>query len=170
MIFWFDIGWFIVGFLVEVFVNAIVLVEILLLDTNNQPLCLEFKTWLLERQQSTQGLPKSLNAPLIIPSMEGQLCVVHFFPSPVWHNDKTCQCRIFWSFNAKRCKGGAVLEAGLLLKKYGPDARVKVQERIESLAEADADADKQSRKEWTRILDRLDTLLKSDEESEAGGE
>ena len=76
----------------------------------------------------------------------------------------------FWSFNAKRCKGGAVLEAGLLLKKYGPDARVKVQERIESLAEADADADKQSRKEWTRILDRLDTLLKSDEESAAGGE
>jgi pimeloyl-ACP methyl ester carboxylesterase len=73
-------------------------------------------------------------------------------------NDET------WSFDAKPCRGGAVLEAGLLLKRFGPDARVRVQQRLDSLEEADEKADKEARKEWTRILDQLDTLLEADDE------
>jgi esterase/lipase superfamily enzyme len=73
-------------------------------------------------------------------------------------NDET------WSFDAEPCRGGAVLEAGLLLKRFGPDARARVQERLDSLVEADEKADKEARKEWTRILDRLDELLEADDE------
>ena len=73
-------------------------------------------------------------------------------------NDET------WSFDAKPCRGGAVLEAGLLLKRFGPDARVRVQQRLDSLEEADEKADKEVRKEWTRILDQLDELLEADDE------
>ena len=68
-----------------------------------------------------------------------------------------------WSFDAKPCRGGAVLEAGLLLKRFGPDARPRVQERLDSLEEADKKADKKARKEWTRILDQLDSLLEEDD-------
>jgi len=70
----------------------------------------------------------------------------------------------FWSFDAKPCRGGALLEAGLLLKRFGPDARARVQRRIDALAEADEDANQAARKEWSRILDRLDTLLEADDE------
>ena len=73
-------------------------------------------------------------------------------------NDET------WSFDAKPCRGGAVLEAGLLLKRFGPDARARVQQRLDSLEEADEKADKEVRKEWTRILDQLDALLEADDE------
>ena len=70
----------------------------------------------------------------------------------------------FWSFDAKPCRGGDVLEAGLLLKRFGPAARDRVQQRLESLAEADEESDKEARKEWSRILDRLDILLEADDE------
>ncbi len=70
----------------------------------------------------------------------------------------------FWSFDAKPCRGGAVLEAGLLYKKYGPAARDKAQQRLEALEEADEEADKTARKEWSRILDQLDILLQEDDE------
>jgi esterase/lipase superfamily enzyme len=69
-----------------------------------------------------------------------------------------------WSFDAKPCRGGAVLEAGLLLKRFGPDARARVQERLNALVAADEKADKEARKEWSRILERLDKLLEADAE------
>jgi len=68
------------------------------------------------------------------------------------HQDTT------WSFNADQCKGDDLLEAGLLYKRFGPDAKEKVQQYLDSIAEDD-DA---SREEWLRILDRLNVLLETE--------
>ena len=66
----------------------------------------------------------------------------------------------FWLFDAETCRGGEILEAGLLFKRFGLAARARVQQRLKSLAETDEAA----REEWSRILDRLDNLLEVDNE------
>jgi hypothetical protein len=66
----------------------------------------------------------------------------------------------FWLFDVETCKGGEILEAGLLFKRFGWTARARVQQRLNSLPETDAAA----KEEWSRILDRLDKLLEADDE------
>lgn len=65
----------------------------------------------------------------------------------------------FWLFNVDVCRGGEVLEAGLLVKRFGLDARSRVQARLSALTE---DSDAEAREEWQLILDRLDILLDTD--------
>ena len=66
----------------------------------------------------------------------------------------------FWLFDVETCKGGEILEAGLLFKRFGWTARARVQQRLKSLPETDEAA----KEEWSRILDRLDKLLEADDE------
>ncbi len=63
----------------------------------------------------------------------------------------------FWLFDVETCRGGEVLEAGLLIKRFGKTARARVKRRISALT------DEAAKEEWSRILDRLDRLLKPDE-------
>jgi esterase/lipase superfamily enzyme len=58
-----------------------------------------------------------------------------------------------WWFNADACKGDDMLEAGLMLKRFGELARVRVVANISTLT------DPSQRKEWSLILKRLDGLL-----------
>jgi esterase/lipase superfamily enzyme len=67
-------------------------------------------------------------------------------------NDET------WSFDADRCDGNELLEAGLLFKRFGPTAKERVQQQLDSIPEDDDDA----KNEWSRILDRLNNLLETE--------
>jgi esterase/lipase superfamily enzyme len=58
-----------------------------------------------------------------------------------------------WSFNADACKGDDLLEAGVMLKRFGDLARQRVLTNISTLT------DPSQKKEWSLILTRLDTLL-----------
>jgi esterase/lipase superfamily enzyme len=58
-----------------------------------------------------------------------------------------------WTFNADACKGDDMLEAGVMLKRFGDLARQRVLANIAALTEP---AQKQ---EWQQILARLDGLL-----------
>ncbi len=60
-----------------------------------------------------------------------------------------------WSFNADLCKGDDMLEAGVLLKRFGDLARARVEANLRTLT------DPSQIKEWTQILKRLDGLLAS---------
>jgi len=66
----------------------------------------------------------------------------------------------FWLFDVETCRGGEVLEAGLLIKRFGETARDRVKRRLSALTD---ETDEVAREEWSRILDRLDTLLEPDE-------
>jgi esterase/lipase superfamily enzyme len=66
----------------------------------------------------------------------------------------------FWSFNADDCKGTDLLEASVLLKRFGQGARARVKARIDALSERASESAKQ---EWIQILDRLDSLLAVDD-------
>lgn len=59
-----------------------------------------------------------------------------------------------WRFNVDVCRGHDLLEAGVLLKRFGERARNRVVDRIASLSDPD------QKQQWSRILQRLDTLLK----------
>lgn len=61
-----------------------------------------------------------------------------------------------WLFNVNDCKGGEVLEAGLLVKRFGRSALERVKKRLDSLT---GESDKESREEWQRILNQLERLL-----------
>jgi len=74
------------------------------------------------------------------------------------HEQAADEARI-WQFDVETCGGGEVLEAGLLLKRFGGDARDKVQDHLGDMPQ---DADAGIREEWSRILDRLDKLLESE--------
>jgi esterase/lipase superfamily enzyme len=67
----------------------------------------------------------------------------------------------FWLFNVDHCSGADLLEAGLLLKRFGPEARARVVARLEALADSSDDTAKE---EWSRILNRLESLLTSDDQ------
>ena len=58
-----------------------------------------------------------------------------------------------WTFNADACKGDDMLEAGVMLKRFGNAARDHVVNNISTLT------DPSQKKEWGLILNRLDTLL-----------
>jgi esterase/lipase superfamily enzyme len=59
-----------------------------------------------------------------------------------------------WLFNVDVCRGQDLLEAGVLLKRFGGGARKRVLDRIASIKDPD------QKQQWSRILQRLDTLLK----------
>jgi esterase/lipase superfamily enzyme len=58
-----------------------------------------------------------------------------------------------WLFNVSVCKGNDLLEAGVLVKRFGDLARARVTARIAALT------DPSQKQEWSRILTRLDGLL-----------
>jgi esterase/lipase superfamily enzyme/pterin-4a-carbinolamine dehydratase len=60
-----------------------------------------------------------------------------------------------WWFDANACKGDDVLEAGVMLKRFGDLARQQVLANISSLT------DPSQKQEWQLILTRLDGLLPS---------
>ena len=60
---------------------------------------------------------------------------------------------VVWRFNADACKGDDILEAGVMLKRYGDLARSRVLANIATLT------DPSQKQEWSLILKRLDGLL-----------
>jgi esterase/lipase superfamily enzyme len=58
-----------------------------------------------------------------------------------------------WWFNADACKGEDMLEAGVMLKRFGDLARTRVEANLQTLT------DPSQIKEWKLILKRLDGLL-----------
>jgi len=58
-----------------------------------------------------------------------------------------------WRFNADACKGDDILEAGVMLKRYGDLARARVLANIATLT------DPSQKQQWSLILQRLDGLL-----------
>lgn len=60
-----------------------------------------------------------------------------------------------WLFNADICKGDDLLQAGVMVKRFGNLARSRVLANIASLT------DPSQKKEWSLILTRLDGLLNS---------
>ena len=58
-----------------------------------------------------------------------------------------------WWFNADACKGDDLLQAGVMLKRFGDLARARVEANISALT------DPSQKKEWSLILKRLDGLL-----------
>jgi esterase/lipase superfamily enzyme len=58
-----------------------------------------------------------------------------------------------WWFNADACKGEDMLEAGVMLKRFGGLARTRVEANLQTLT------DPSQIKEWKLILKRLDSLL-----------
>jgi hypothetical protein len=75
-------------------------------------------------------------------------------------NSQTQEEMEYWVFDVEACKGSDVLEAGLLIKRFGPDARKQIEQRLGELTE---EKDDPAREEWSRILDRVDELLNPDE-------
>jgi esterase/lipase superfamily enzyme len=61
-----------------------------------------------------------------------------------------------WWFNADVCKGDELLEAGVMLKRFGDLARSQVEANISLLTDPSQAEQKQ---EWQAILNRLNTLL-----------
>jgi esterase/lipase superfamily enzyme len=61
-----------------------------------------------------------------------------------------------WWFNADACKGDEMLEAGVLLKRFGDLARERVMASMSALTDP---SQKQQKIEWQLILDRLNGLL-----------
>jgi esterase/lipase superfamily enzyme len=60
-----------------------------------------------------------------------------------------------WVFNADVCKGDDLLEAGVMLKRFGDLARQKVVANLAALT------DPSQKQQWSLILKRLDVLLPS---------
>jgi esterase/lipase superfamily enzyme len=58
-----------------------------------------------------------------------------------------------WVFNADACKGDDLLEAGVMLKRFGDLARARVMENMATLT------DPSEKQEWSLVLKRLDGLL-----------
>jgi hypothetical protein len=58
-----------------------------------------------------------------------------------------------WRFDAEHCKGDEILEAGVMLKRYGDLARNHVVANIAELT------DPTQQQQWKLILVRLDGLL-----------
>jgi esterase/lipase superfamily enzyme len=65
----------------------------------------------------------------------------------------------FWSFKADECKGADLLQASVLVKRFGKAARERVRARIAAITDRDGDSTK---KEWQQILERLNGLLAED--------
>jgi esterase/lipase superfamily enzyme len=61
-----------------------------------------------------------------------------------------------WRFDAEHCKGDDILEAGVMLKRYGDLARNRV---VENIAQLTDPTQQQQQQQWKLILSRLDVLL-----------
>jgi pimeloyl-ACP methyl ester carboxylesterase len=61
-----------------------------------------------------------------------------------------------WLFNVDMCKGDDLMEAGVLLKRLGAQARAQVQAQIQALT------DPSQKQQWLLISRRLDALLSPD--------
>jgi esterase/lipase superfamily enzyme len=61
-----------------------------------------------------------------------------------------------WRFDAEHCKGDEILEAGVMLKRYGDLARNRV---VANIAELTDPTQQQQQQQWKLILARLDVLL-----------
>jgi esterase/lipase superfamily enzyme len=68
-------------------------------------------------------------------------------------NRKGSDSLTVWWFNADACKGNDMLEAGVMLKRFGDLARTRVVANLSTLT------DPSQIKEWSLILKRLDGLL-----------
>ena len=68
-------------------------------------------------------------------------------------NRKGSDSLTVWWFNADACKGNDMLEAGVMLKRFGDLARSRVVANLSTLT------DPSQKKEWSLILKRLDGLL-----------
>jgi len=66
-----------------------------------------------------------------------------------------------WLFNVDTCKGADLLEAGVLLKRFGDRARAQVQANIQALS------DPAQKQQWVQILQRLNGLLAPDQAAAA---
>jgi hypothetical protein len=66
---------------------------------------------------------------------------------------KTAGPLAVWVFNADACKGDDMLEAGVMLKRFGDAARAHVLDNISTLT------DPSQKHEWSLVLKRLDFLL-----------
>jgi pimeloyl-ACP methyl ester carboxylesterase len=64
-----------------------------------------------------------------------------------------------WLFNVDLCKGDALLEAGVMLKRLGAQARAQVEANIRALT------DPTQKQQWSLILDRLNALLIPDDQA-----
>lgn len=64
-----------------------------------------------------------------------------------------------WTFLADICEGTEMLQASVLLKKFGDAAPALVQKRIEELTDQDGESSVQ---EWQKILDHLNEQLAAD--------
>lgn len=58
-----------------------------------------------------------------------------------------------WRFNVDLCAGQDLLQAGVLFKRFGAQARARARARLNAVA------DNTQKQEWSRILKRLDGLL-----------
>jgi len=67
--------------------------------------------------------------------------------------DRSAGDRRIWRFNVDVCKGNDLLLAGVLFKRFGAQARSRVNARLNAISDAT------EKQEWTRILSRLDSLL-----------
>jgi esterase/lipase superfamily enzyme len=76
-------------------------------------------------------------------------------------NHKAGGTLIVWSFNSDACKGDDMLEAGVMLKRFGDLARDQVLANIKTLT------DPSEQTQWKLILARLDGLLPT--VNQAGG-
>ena len=76
-------------------------------------------------------------------------------------NHKAGGTLIVWSFNSDACKGDDMLEAGVMLKRFGDLAREQVVANIKTLT------DPSEQTQWKLILARLDGLLPT--VNQAGG-
>ena len=68
-------------------------------------------------------------------------------------NRKAGSSLTVWWFNADACKGDDMLEAGVMLKRFGELARQRVLANISALT------DPSQQQEWKLVLTRLDSLL-----------
>ena len=68
-------------------------------------------------------------------------------------NHKASGTLIVWSFNSDACKGDDMLEAGVMLKRFGDLARAQIEANIKTLT------DPSEQTQWKLILAKLDRLL-----------
>ncbi len=72
-------------------------------------------------------------------------------------SEKVSRGARFWLFDLDNCRGSDLLEAGLLYRKYGDGAVPRLEQHIEEIE------DDEGKKEWTGILDRLNSLIDTSE-------
>jgi len=70
-------------------------------------------------------------------------------------NPKRSSDSSVWRFNAQNCKGDDILEAGVMLKRFGDLALSHVQANIAELTDP---TQQQQKQQWQLIMQQLKTL------------